>query len=86
MDRDGQVCFEVRDDGKGFDMNNGWQSSPKAGMGLLAMEERIRMLGGNLQVWSKKNQGTSITFTIPVAALETKSKDENKPMAAEQER
>ena len=63
--RDGQVCFKVRDNGKGFDMHNGWQSSVKAGMGLLALEERIRMLGGRLQVWSGKNQGTTITFSIP---------------------
>jgi signal transduction histidine kinase/DNA-binding response OmpR family regulator len=68
QDRDGQVYFEVRDNGKGFDMNNGWQSSVKAGMGLLTLEERIRMLGGSLKIWSKKNQGTSITFNIPVAA------------------
>jgi PAS domain S-box-containing protein len=63
--RDGQVCFEVSDNGKGFDMNNGWQSSVKAGMGLLALEERIRMLGGRLQVGSRINQGTTITFSIP---------------------
>ena len=65
QDRDGQVCFEVRDNGKGFDMNNGGQSSVKAGLGLLTLEERIRMLGGSLKIWSKKNQGTSITFSIP---------------------
>jgi PAS domain S-box-containing protein len=63
--RDGQVYFEVRDNGKGFDMDNGWQSSAKAGMGLLTLAERIRMLGGSLEIWSKKNQGTEISFTIP---------------------
>jgi signal transduction histidine kinase len=35
-------------------------------MGLLALEERIRMLGGNLQVWSRESQGTRITFEIPL--------------------
>jgi len=63
--RDGQVCFKVRDNGKGFDMHNGRQSSVKAGMGLLALEERIRMLGGRLEVWSRKDQGTTISFSIP---------------------
>lgn len=64
--RDGQACFEVKDNGKGFDITEGWQRSPRGGMGLLAMEERIRMLGGELRLWSRKNQGTHITFTIPV--------------------
>ncbi len=64
--RNGSVNFEIVDNGRGFDVHNDWQNSPKAGMGLLAMEERIRMLGGSLQVWSGKSQGTRITFEIPL--------------------
>ncbi len=63
---DNRAIFEVEDNGRGFDMQGGWQSSPKAGMGLLAMEERIRMLGGDLQLWSRRNQGTTISFEIPL--------------------
>jgi PAS domain S-box-containing protein len=63
---DNRAIFVVEDNGRGFDMERGWQSSPKAGMGLLALEERIRMLGGNLQVWSRESQGTRITFEIPL--------------------
>ena len=65
---DNRAIFEVEDNGRGFDMQGGWQSSPKAGMGLLAMEERIRMLGGDLRLWSRRNQGTTITFEIPLEA------------------
>ncbi len=65
QNREGDIRFEVRDNGRGFDSDNGWRSSPKAGMGLLALEERIRILGGTLQVWSRKDQGTAITFNIP---------------------
>jgi two-component system sensor histidine kinase UhpB len=61
-----RAFFEVRDNGRGFDAQNGWQHSQKGGMGLLAMEERVRMLGGELQVWSREGQGTTITFTIPL--------------------
>lgn len=64
--QDGHAFFEVKDNGKGFDITEGWQRSPRAGMGLLAMEERIRMLGGDLQLWSQENQGTHISFTIPL--------------------
>ena len=63
---DNRAIFAIEDNGRGFDIEGGWQSSPKAGMGLLAMEERIPMLGGNLQLWSRRNQGTTITFEIPL--------------------
>ena len=62
---EGEALFQIKDNGKGFDLQAGWQSSTKAGMGLLAMEERVRMLGGDLQLWSRKDQGTKISFTIP---------------------
>lgn len=60
------ASFNIKDNGRGFDSHQGWQSSPKAGMGLLALEERIHILGGDVRVWSRKNRGTDITFTIPL--------------------
>lgn len=63
--KDNRAIFAIEDNGRGFDIEGGWQSSPKAGMGLLAKEERILMLEGDLQLWSRRNQGTTITFEIP---------------------
>lgn len=60
---DGRVVFEIQDDGRGFDQS--LTSRTKSTLGLLAMEERVRILGGDFQLSSRPGQGTKITFTIP---------------------
>jgi signal transduction histidine kinase len=62
------ASFTVVDNGQGFNMEKVLPATPgKRGLGLLAMEERLRILGGSLTIWSQENQGTRITFTIPVS-------------------
>ena len=62
------ASFTVEDDGQGFNMEKVLATTAtKRGLGLLAMEERVRILGGSLTIWSRENQGTRITFTIPVS-------------------
>jgi signal transduction histidine kinase len=63
----GRVLFSVRDDGAGFD--------PRfvRGLGLLGMEERVRRLGGHLQVDSQLGRGTVIAAELPVIALARKN-------------
>jgi signal transduction histidine kinase len=58
-----QVLFTVRDDGGGFD--------PRLvrGLGLLGMEERVRRLGGDLQIDSQLGRGTLIAARLPVTEL-----------------
>jgi two-component system sensor histidine kinase UhpB len=65
----GAVSFIMQDDGVGFDLSEkmGREASSR-GLGLAALNERARMLGGNLQIWSRPGQGTKITCTIPVGA------------------
>jgi signal transduction histidine kinase/DNA-binding NarL/FixJ family response regulator len=65
-EKEKQVLFEIEDDGCGFSSEQANQY-PKKGMGLLAMEERVRMLGGTLKVWGQKDQGTKISFSIPIS-------------------
>ncbi len=65
-EKDKRVLFEIEDDGQGFSSKQANQY-PKKGMGLLAMEERVRMLGGALEVWGQKDQGTRISFSIPIS-------------------
>jgi two-component system sensor histidine kinase UhpB len=62
-----RVFFEVEDNGKGFNCKNFINFSSKSGMGLITMEERIRIMGGFFKIWSQENHGTKINFTIPIS-------------------
>jgi len=65
--QDGSVSFLVEDNGKGFDVEQAvGRDSTEKGLGLAAMDERARMLGGFLDIWSQEGKGTRITFTIPM--------------------
>jgi PAS domain S-box-containing protein len=59
--------FTIEDNGKGFDMEQVLATpSGSKGMGLAAMEERVRMLGGTLEVWSQEGLGTKISFALKI--------------------
>jgi len=65
-EQNGYVSFTVEDDGAGFDTNLVRTKDVfERGLGLFAMEERTRVLGGSFTIWSQVGQGTKITFTIP---------------------
>jgi signal transduction histidine kinase len=67
--QDGQVTMKVNDNGRGFSMAEVLDAkSPKKGMGLLALAERVNLVGGTLDLWSEENQGTSLTIAIPITA------------------
>ncbi len=61
-----RVQFSVRDDGVGFDTRF------VRGLGLLGMEERVRRLGGQLQLDSQLGRGTLISAQLPVVELDRK--------------
>lgn len=63
----GKAVFCIEDNGKGFDLKEvAGSTSPDRGLGLTAMDERARMAGGILSIWSQKRKGTKITFTVPI--------------------
>ena len=65
--QEGKVSFVVEDDGNGFDMKQVLACDvTERGLGLAAMEERARMLGGSFEIWSQEKAGTRITITVPV--------------------
>lgn len=62
----GGVPFQVTPDGKGFKaIPEAASGESGARLGLLLMESRIRLLGGDLTITSEKDQGTQITFAVP---------------------
>ena len=67
--RDGsKVFFRVEDNGIGFDVARIKSiSAAESGLGLAAMEERVKMLFGNFEIFSRVGTGTRIAFEIPIA-------------------
>ena len=51
----------VSDAGKGFDAK-----SPSLGIGIRSMEERLRLVGGQLQLYSQPSRGTRVEAWVPL--------------------
>jgi signal transduction histidine kinase len=68
----GQVHFVVQDNGAGFDVQKLTSRGTGRGVGLVAMEERLKMLGGSFEIQSREQEGTRLSFTIPNLAKEEK--------------
>jgi PAS domain S-box-containing protein len=65
---DGILELEVRDDGVGFDVGNAWKLAVGGtSLGLLGMEERASLLGGELEVQSTPGQGTEVRVRFPAS-------------------
>jgi signal transduction histidine kinase len=67
-------CCSIRDDGGGFKMGRG-QGSPRKGLGLVAMRERVSAIGGTLQIESRPGHGTEVSVRLP---LEVNDADTNR--------
>lgn len=59
--------LSIKDDGKGFDPNN----IPAGHYGILGIRERIRLAGGQLEIISSPNEGTTLKIQIPIDDLES---------------
>ncbi|MDP4207613.1 MAG: PAS domain S-box protein [Bacteroidota bacterium] len=57
-----QILLIYEDDGIGFDVEKTLAS--KNGMGLINMQSRIRSVGGNMRIESKKNEGCRLTVEV----------------------
>ena len=59
-----QAQITIADDGRGFDAAN--RVERDAGLGLVSMSERARIIGGTVRIVSEPNQGTRVQATIPM--------------------
>ncbi len=71
------VHLRVADNGKGF---NSDVSNLGAGIGLIGMTERLRLVGGQLTVRSEPMRGTEIQAEVPLPAIA--NDDQTKALAA----
>jgi PAS domain S-box-containing protein len=63
----GLVSLVLEDNGAGFDpVQVAARRGSGRGMGLAALDERARMVGGTLKIRSQPGSGTRLTCTIPV--------------------
>lgn len=53
------VLLDVRDDGRGMAVQNGY------GFGLKSMRQRIRGIGGTVEIESGEGDGTAVSATVP---------------------
>ena len=58
------IGLSVRDNGKGFDMDT---HTHRAGLGLMSMQERARLLGGFFRIHSGVTQGTKVCAWVPLS-------------------
>jgi PAS domain S-box-containing protein len=64
---DGTVSIRVEDDGVGFDPAIAMaDAEPKPGLGLLSIRERLRYLGGTMEIDSRPGEGTTVTLRVPL--------------------
>jgi signal transduction histidine kinase len=61
-EKDDGICLEVKDDGRGFDVNAA-DASENFGLGL--MRERIQRLNGHVSLTSEIGSGTSLSVLLP---------------------
>ncbi len=60
---------QVKDDGKGFDVEEAITSKERPrGLGLLGMRERIELVNGTLRIVSRPGAGTQIDIRIPLGS------------------
>jgi PAS domain S-box-containing protein len=61
------VTLQISDSGTGFDPS---VKKPNAGIGLIGMNERLRLVGGQLRVNSEPNRGTEVLAEVPLVKTE----------------
>jgi signal transduction histidine kinase len=60
------VCMEIRDDGHGFDPDAVVPAEDgESGIGLVGMRERLRLLGGRLEIESAPGGPTTVRAMLP---------------------
>jgi len=73
-----ECVLEVKDDGKGFDVNKITRVDKGGrGAGLFTMKERARLIGGACNIRSQPGKGTRIAVKIPLRGFMTDAEDKS---------
>ena len=64
--RDSRIYASIQDNGKGFDLDRVLHpESPERGFGIVGIQERVSLLGGQMDIQTRPGFGTLIHFEIP---------------------
>lgn len=64
------IVVLVEDDGAGFDTERIHKSAIRTGYGLFSIRERLSHIGGNLEIKSEPEKGTTVILTAPLETEE----------------
>jgi len=70
QDRGDRISAIIEDDGVGFDADAVLSAPVHRRFGLLGMEERIRLLGGEIRFESEPGSGVTISIDLPILRAE----------------
>jgi signal transduction histidine kinase len=71
-DKQGTVCMEIHDNGRGFAVEGARFGKGSKRLGLLGMRERVEMVGGTFSAQSAPGKETTLRIEIPPPRLKPK--------------
>ncbi len=71
-----RVRVEVKDSGRGIPRDKQLNMRSSGGVGIRGLQERMRLLGGSLEI-SSSEKGTTVTATLPAPGSDAASAREN---------
>ena len=60
-----EIHLTIRDLGKGFDVE---AAKKGRGLGLMSMQERVRLVNGTIEIQSKQMGGTTVHVRVPLSS------------------
>ena len=57
----------ITDDGQGFDLA---EARRMGGLGLISLDERVRLVGGSVQIHTQPQRGTELRVQVPLGGRE----------------
>jgi signal transduction histidine kinase len=70
------VTLCIEDNGEGFNLED---AHKKGGLGLISIEERVRLVNGSLSIRSEPGKGSSLEVVVPIG-VPTSSEPPNRPL------
>ena len=60
------ICMIINDDGRSFRESSGESGGRKQGLGLLGMQERVRLVNGQIVIRPHAGRGTTVNVAVPL--------------------